>query len=229
MKKPGLVSIIIPVLNEKATISEIIKKVKSIQIRDAKKEIIVVDGNSTDGTLEILRNTDGVLLIENHNDRGKGSAVRTGLKSAKGNVVIIQDADLEYDPLDIEKCVRPILEGKANAVYGSRNLDPKNREHSTFLFYLGGIMITKFTNLLYGSSLTDEATCYKAFSSDLINSIKIERDGFDWEPEITAKTLRRTNIIEVPIRYSPRKKGKKISYIDGFKAIWTLIQCRIAS
>jgi len=218
-------SIIIPVYNEEKTIGKLLKKVKSVRIPNVEKEIIVVDGESTDRTPEILRKQNGIKVVLNENDRGKGSAVRKGLEFSSGSVVIIQDADLEYEPEDIVPCVRPIFRKRAKVVYGSRRLHKPNRKHSSFMFFLGGVVITKFTNLLYGSHLTDEPTCYKAFDSELLKSLSFKSDGFEWEPEVTAKILRRgINIWEVPIRYNPRLEGKKIRCMDGLKAVWTLLR-----
>jgi len=220
-------SIIIPVYNEQKTIEQLLNKVRSVEVSDTEKEIIVVDDGSTDQTLEILKRQKNIKVICHQKNQGKGAAFKTGLKNCLGDIVIIQDADLEYDPQDIKLCVEPILRKETKVVYGSRELNKKNKSHSDWLFFLGGKTVTWFTNLLYKSRLTDEPTCYKCFDARLIKSIDIKGNGFEWEPEITAKILKKgIKIKEVPISYFPRKEGKKIKYRDGLKAIWTLIKYR---
>ncbi len=230
MKKK--VSIIIPVFNEESTIKEVINKVLDIKSEDFDKEIIIVNDGSTDNTQDILNSFQSnhrIKIIEHKKNLGKGAAVRTGIKNATGDVIIIQDGDLEYDPKDIVKCVKPILSGKEKVVYGSRFLDKKQRKRiikeGRLLFYLGGRVITILTNFLFGVKLSDEPTCYKAFDSSIFRKIKIESNGFEWEPEVTAKVLKSgLQIKEVPITYYPRKEGKKIKYVDGLKAISTLVR-----
>ncbi len=218
-------SIIIPVYNEQKTIKLLLDKVKSVEF-GIKREIIVVDDCSTDQTFEISKN-EGVKVFHHEKNLGKGAAFKTGLNNCSGDVIIIQDADLEYDPEDIKLCLEPILKKQAQVVYGSRELNKKNKIHSNWLFFLGGKTVTWLTNLLYNSHLTDEPTCYKCFDAKLIKSINIKGNGFEWEPEITAKILKRgTKIKEVPINYFPRKKGKKMKYRDGIKALWTLLKYR---
>jgi glycosyltransferase involved in cell wall biosynthesis len=224
--KEKILSIIIPVYNEEKTILPLLEKIKTLEIPDIKKEIIVVDDASQDKTTKLLEKQDGIKLLKQPKNQGKGACFKAGLRKAQGDIIIIQDADLEYDPQDIKKCLQPILQGKAQVVYGSRELRKKNQK-GKFIFFLGGKMVTWFCNLLYGSHLTDEATCYKCFQSKLIKSLIIEGNGFEWEPEITAKILKNGFLIkEVPIQYFPRQKGKKINYQDGFKAFWTLIKYR---
>jgi dolichol-phosphate mannosyltransferase len=221
-------SILIPVYNEEATIGRLLDRVRALDTPGTEKEIIVIDGGSTDRSREILKSQAGIRLILSRRDTGKGSAVKRGLAASSGGIVIIQDADLEYDPRDIPLCMKPILEGRARVVYGSRRLRRENREHSGLLFLIGGILITKATNILFGSSLTDEPTCYKCFDSGLLKSLEIRSDGFEWEPEVTARILRQgIPIVEVPVRYRPRRKGKKIRYRDGFRALWTLLRFRL--
>lgn len=230
-----ILSIIIPCYNEKNTILEILEKVSSVEI-GMEKEIIIIDDGSTDGTREILRSISDkdnpvvFRVIFHPRNMGKGMAIRTGLKHASGDVIIIQDADLEYDPEDYHKLVAPIIEGKASVVYGSRNLE--RNEKSYWTYYLGGRFLSILTNLLYGSNITDEATCYKVFSHQVVDNIDLKCKGFEFCPEVTAKVLRKGyNIFEVPIRYNPRhvEEGKKIRPKDGVQAVWTLIKYRFIS
>lgn len=223
-----ILSIIIPVYNEKDTILHILQKVLSVNIE---KEIIIVDDGSTDGTREILKNLQipnvRLKVIFHEKNLGKGMAIRSAIKEVKGDIVIIQDADLEYDPNEYPKLIEPILQGKAKVVYGSRVL--KKNPKASFLFYLGGRFLSFLTNLLYGTKITDEPTCYKVFSADVLKSINLECRRFEFCPEVTAKIAKKGyKIIEVPISYRPRsvKEGKKIRWRDGFYAVWTLIKYR---
>lgn len=223
-----MLSIIIPVYNEEKTLRFVLKKIKSINL-EMEKEIIVVDDGSTDKTSEILAQEKNLKIFSHKRNLGKGMAVKTGLNNCRGDIIIIQDADLEYDPEDIKLCLRPILNKQVRVVYGSRELKKENKSHSSWLFFLGGKIVTRFTNLLYHSHLTDEPTCYKCFEAELIKAIDIRGRGFEWEPEVTAKILRQgVEIKEVPISYFPRKQkeGKKIKYRDGFKALETLLKYR---
>jgi glycosyltransferase involved in cell wall biosynthesis len=220
------VSIIIPVYNEAATIREIVTRVRSSPIN---KEIVIVDDGSADGTRDILKQIDypDVRIIMHGINQGKGMAIRTGLKYATGDYVLIQDADLEYDPADYEALLRPILRGKAQVVYGSRFLG----EHKAMLFWhsVGNRLLTLTTNIFYDSTLTDMETCYKLIPTDLIRSIRLRCRRFDFEPEITAKILKRGyRIYEVPISYAGREihEGKKITWRDGVPALLTLIKYR---
>jgi glycosyltransferase involved in cell wall biosynthesis len=220
------VSIIIPVYNEAVTIREILARVRSSPIN---KEIVIVDDGSTDGTREILKQVDypDVHIILHDVNQGKGMAIRTGLKYATGDYVLIQDADLEYDPADYEALLRPVLRGKATVVYGSRFLG----EHKAMLFWhsVGNRLLTLITNVFYDSTLTDMETCYKLIPTDLIRSIRLRCRRFDFEPEITAKILKRGyRIYEVPISYAGRElhEGKKITWRDGLPALFTLIKYR---
>ncbi len=220
-------SVIMPVYNERETVMEVIRRVKAV---DISKEIIVVDDASTDGTREILKSVepDSIRLICNQTNQGKGSSIRTALKFAVGDLVIIQDGDLELDPEDYPKLVKPILEGRAQVVYGSRRLAPTSPPINP-LFTLGGALLTRLTNLLYGSNLTDEATCYKVLPLKLLRDIDVKAKRFEFCQEVTAKVLKRGfTITEVPIRYFPRTVdgGKKIRWRDGLAAAWTLITYR---
>ena len=234
MKKYNLLSIIIPAYNEEKTIGHILKLVVNSRL-NIKKEIIVVNDGSIDDTRVMVRdfikkNPKNKIYLVNKKNNGKGSAVKLGLSLARGQIVIIQDADLEYDPNDYQKCIQPIIDGECKVVYGSRVLEKTNKRYSHLSFFVGGKMITLFTNLLYGSRLTDETTCYKTFDVEIIKSIKIENDKFNWEPEVTAKILKEgIKIKEVPINYYPRtlKEGKKISWKDGIEAFYTLIRYRL--
>jgi glycosyltransferase involved in cell wall biosynthesis len=225
-------SIIIPVFNEKNTILELLRKVEAVDLNslDFKKEIIIVDDCSTDGTREILDSLgDKYKIIYHSKNQGKGAAIKTGLKWASGDYIIIQDADLEYDPKDYKTLLEYALKNNAEVVYGSRNLNPENK-HSNLLYYLGGIFFTWLTNILYGIRITDESTGYKMFKTDLLKTIPLKSKRFEFCPEITAKIAKRgIKIHEVPINYSPRpvKAGKKISWWkDGLKTAWTLIKYR---
>ncbi len=228
-------SVIIPAYNERYTIAEILRRVKDAPI-DAdlhvEKEIIVVDDGSTDGTREILAHIaeedPDILVLFHDRNQGKGAAIRTALRHATGDYVIIQDADLEYDPRDYSVLLRPLVEGKADVVYGSRFLGP----HRAFLFlhYLGNKFLNLVTNILYDTILTDMETCYKMFRADVIKNIPLKARGFEFEPEVTAKVLKRGyRVFEVPISYSGRdfSEGKKIHpWKDGLRALWTLIKYR---
>ncbi len=222
-------SIIIPVYNEKSTIHEILKKVKEVRIN---KEIIVVDDGSTDGTREILEQERGGDLVVVYNSLiniGKGAAVRIGFEQVSGDVVIIQDADLELDPQDCHELIRPVLEGKADVVYGSRFL--KKVRGLSLRTRIANRILTFLTNALYHTSLTDMETCYKVIKTGIIKEIKFKSIGFEIEPEITAKLTRLGyKIHEVPISYHPRtvEQGKKIRWTDGLKAIYFLIKYRFA-
>ena len=225
MKK---ISVIVPVYNEKKTIKTLLERVKAVAL-PLEKEIIVVDDGSGDGSTEILKNVDGIRLIHHTKNKGKGAAVKTGLSHATGDIIIIQDGDLEYDPQDYKELIKPILENKAKVVYGSRMLNKKNKNHSSTSFYLGGITLSFLTNILYSSHITDEPTCYKTFRADIIKTIALESDGFEFCPEVTAKILKKgIKIYEVPIAYNPRsvKDGKKLNWKDGWRAIFTLLKHR---
>ncbi len=219
-------SILIPIFNERATVLEIIKRVQAVAFE---KEIIAVDDGSTDGTRELLPETekDGVIVLYHDYNRGKGAAIRTALERATGDIIVIQDADLEYDPRDYGQLVQPIVEGRAKVVYGSRFLGP--RMAMFFWHMLANKMLTLMTNILYDTILSDMETGYKAFRADVIKNMMLRSHRFDFEPEVTAKVLKqRIRIFEVPISYYGREysEGKKIGMKDGFIAIWTLLKYR---
>ena len=223
------VSVLIPAYNEARTIASCLEAVYSRNPgRDL--EVIVVDDGSNDGTYEAARAAarPGTAVLAHEKNAGKGTAIRTALAKATGEVVLIQDADLEYDPADYAKLLLPIEEGRAEVVYGSRHLAAGN-ERSYARYYWGGRLVSVVTNLLYGSSITDEPTCYKVFKTALLRSFDLRCTGFEFCPEATAKTLLRGIAIhEVPISYRPRRieEGKKIRWHDGIEALWTLLRLR---
>ncbi len=220
-----MISVIIPVYNEKATVAQLIRRVSKVPFE---KEIIVVDDGSNDGTADILKEFSGrVKLISHDQNKGKGAAIRTALREVRGDIVITQDADLEYDPSDYGKLLEPILNGETDVVYGSRNL--KDNPKSNPSFYLGGVILSKLANFLYGAHITDEATGYKLFRTEVLKSLNLRCNGFEFCPEVTAKVLRRGHKIkEIPISYQPRgfSQGKKICWLDGVKAVITLLKYR---
>lgn len=231
-------SIIIPVYNEEKTIEEILKKVINEKIPGIEKEIIVVDDGSTDKTREKLNNilqSKSFKTILHDKNQGKGAAVLSGIKNAIGDYIIIQDADLEYDPKFIRQLIKPILEKKSKVVYGTRikRLPHLKGEEKTFRFllhYFGNRFLSLITSVLYGQWITDMETCYKLFPKDALNGVKMNAKGFEFEPEVTAKLLKRGyKILELPIEVKPRgyEEGKKISAVkDGSKAIWYLFKYR---
>lgn len=227
MKK---LTVLVPVYNEKNSIRALIQQVKKVVLMDdIEKEIIIVDDGSTDGTRKILDSIDGCKIILQESNRGKGFAIRTGLKHATGDYVIIQDADLEYDPNDYNKLLNEVQTNGADAVYGSRRLNESNEKYSGISFYVGGVLVTWFTNFLYDTNLTDEPTCYKLIKTELLKSFDLECEGFEFCPEVTAKlALNEIPITEVPISYYPRHadEGKKITWADGFIAFKTLWKFR---
>jgi glycosyltransferase involved in cell wall biosynthesis len=222
------ISVLIPVYNEKNTIQEITKRVQAMKLAD---EIIIVDDGSTDGTRALLAEMDGkgnVRVLLHEKNQGKGAAVRTGISSATGGVLIIQDADLEYDPREYPNLLKPIQEGNAEVVYGSRFL---GAPHRAILFWnmVANRLLTFMTNILYNTILTDMETGYKVFKREVVADMKIHAKRFDFEPEFTAKILKKkSRIYEVPITFNPRdyNEGKKIKMTDAFEAVWTLFKYR---
>jgi len=221
-------SVIIPVYNEVKNVEEILKRVQSTKLVD---EIIVVDDGSKDGTRDILANLDGkkkVRVILHEQNQGKGAAVVTGMKAAKGDILLIQDADLEYDPRDYPTLLQPIEEGLADVVYGSRFLGAAHRV-TMFWHQVANKLLTFMTNILYDSILTDMETGYKVFKREVIEGMTIHSKRFNFEPEFTAKILKRKyRIFEVPITFNPRdyNDGKKIKLKDAFEAVWALVKFR---
>jgi len=221
----GCVSVIVPVYNEVAHVDELLQ---AIHASPVKKEIIIVDDGSTDGTREKLRAmplADDVTVVFHEKNCGKGAAIRTALAYARGEYVLIQDSDLEYDPQDYSALLRPLEQRQANVVYGVR----PDRPERGLRFFLGAKLLTYLANLLYGAGIHDEATCYKVFRRSLIAQIDLECRRFEFCPEVTAKLCRMgEKIAEVPIAYAPRTagEGKKIRHADGWLAIWTLLRYR---
>jgi len=221
-------SVIIPVYNEVENIEEILKRVKATK-RAA--EIIVVDDGSQDGTRDLLKKLDGkgrVRVILREKNQGKGAAVRTGLDAAAGDILLIQDADLEYDPRDYPTLLQPLEEGLADVVYGSRFLGGPRRA-TMFWHMIANKMLTFMTNILYDTILSDMETGYKVFRREVVDGMKLRSKRFDFEPEFTAKALKRKyHIYEVPISFNPRdySQGKKIGLKDAFEAVWTLLKYR---
>lgn len=220
-------SVIIPVYNEKNTVHEIIRQVLDVKL-DMEKEIILIDDGSTDGTREILENLEypNVKVKLHEKNQGKGAALRTGFSLATGDFVIIQDADLEYDPREYPILLTPLLDGRADAVYGSRFLGGPHRV-LFFWHYIGNKMLTTLSNILSNLNLTDMETCYKVFRKETLDKLTLKSKRFGIEPEITIKLARqKSRIYEVPISYSGRDytEGKKIGWKDGVAAIYHLIR-----
>jgi glycosyltransferase involved in cell wall biosynthesis len=221
-------SVVISCYNERNTIEALVKTVKEAPYAD--KEIIIVDDFSTDGTRDILRTRlegGGITVVYHERNRGKGAALRTGFKHANGDIVIVKDADLEYDPAEYPRIVKPILEGKAEVVYGSRFMGSDAHRVVYYWHMVGNWLLTTVSNMLTNINLTDMETCYKAFRRDILEKITIEEDRFGFEPEITAKVAKlRCRIYEVGISYYGRtyEQGKKIGWKDGFRAIWCIVK-----
>jgi glycosyltransferase involved in cell wall biosynthesis len=221
-------TVIIPAFNEKNTIQEIVRRVQATKLVD---EIIIVDDGSTDGTRALIATMDGkenVKVILHEKNQGKGAAVNTGISAATGDVLMIQDADLEYDPREYPNLMKPIEEGLADVVYGSRFL---GAPHRAILFWnmVANKLLTLMTNILYNNILTDMETGYKVFKREVVADMKIHAKRFDFEPEFTAKILKKNvRLFEVPITFNPRdySEGKKIKMKDAFEAVWTLLKYR---
>jgi len=217
-------SIIVPVYNEEATIEEVLRRVKAL---DLEKEIIVVDDCSTDRTPELLQRANGVKVIYSATNQGKGAAIRAGLQHATGDIIVIQDADLEYFPEDLPALIEPIVSGRADVVYGSRFL--KGRPFMRWQNYLANRLLAFVASVLYGRRVSDEATCYKAFRTEVLRQVRLTCKRFEFCPEVTAKLLKRgIRYEEVPVRYRARAlvQGKKIRTWDGVVALWTLLKYR---
>ena len=223
-----MLSVIVPVFNERVTIAEILRRIRAAQV-PLELEVVVVDDGSSDGTGKVLQalQDSTVRVVSHAGNQGKGAAVRTGLAMVRGDVVLVQDADLEYDPDDWSKLLDPLLKGKAQVVYGSRFTG--ERKNMLPSHWMGNRFLTLVTNVLYRSTLSDMETCYKLFDRRVLEGITIESDRFEFEPEITAKVLRRGyRIYEVPISYAGREldEGKKIGWRDGIGALVTLVRYR---
>ncbi|HKG27058.1 MAG TPA: glycosyltransferase family 2 protein [Thermomicrobiales bacterium] len=227
-RRIGLVSVIVPVYNERPTVAELLRRVRAVRIPT---QIIVVDDGSTDGTTEIVREEAArgtIELVVHGVNRGKGAAVRSGLARVRGEVVIVQDADLEYDPAEYPRLLEPIEKGLAKVVYGSRFLGP----HRAMYFWhsVGNKLLTLTCNVLFDTTLTDLETCYKVFTVDVVRSFRLRSDRWGFDPEVTAKVLKRGHrIYEIPISYAGREfhEGKKIAWQDGFRVFFALLRYRV--
>lgn len=223
-------SVIIPVYNEAKTIAELIKRVQAVALQ---KEIILVDDGSDDETFAIAKQFEGddFIAVQHPTNQGKGAAIRTALQYVKGDLVIIQDGDLETEPQDYIHLVQPIIEGKAKVVYGSRNLNPTSGNRY-WLYDFGGRFISLWTNFLYQQNITDEAACYKVFKTEILKSIPLTYNRFEFCPEVTARISKLgITIHELPMHYYPRSfsEGKKMKWTDGLKAFWVLLKLRFAN
>jgi glycosyltransferase involved in cell wall biosynthesis len=221
-------SVIVPVFDERNTVAEIVRRMRAVDI-GLEREFVLVDDGSTDGTRDVLRQLEDstVRVVLHDRNRGKGAAIRTGLEHITGDLVLVQDADLEYDPEDWPKLLAPMLRGKAQVVYGSRFTG--ERRNMLFLHWVGNRFLSLVTNVLYNTTLSDMETCYKLFDRRVLDAITLRSSGFEFEPEVTAKVLRRgIRIYEVPISYAGREyhEGKKITWRDGLVAVWALLKYR---
>jgi glycosyltransferase involved in cell wall biosynthesis len=238
-----LLSIVMPVFNEEQFLETIIKRVQKVDLGDMERELILVDDCSQDKSPQIMAALEGqtspnpdakpferpIKLLSHPVNMGKGAALRTGFAAAEGDLILIQDADLEYDPEDYHKLLKPLLDGKAEVVYGSRFTG--ERRNMFFLNWMGNKFLTLVTNMLYNTTLSDMETCYKLFTKNSLEGIVIRSDRFNFEPEITAKILKkRIRIYEVPISYTGREfdEGKKITWKDGLVALWCLVKFRFS-
>jgi len=234
-----VLSVVVPVYNERSTLLELVDRVRAVPIR---KQIILVDDGSRDGTRDLLRDLEAnpledalntVKIVFHDENRGKGAALRTGFQHSSGQLVIVQDADNEYDPSEFPRLLQPLVEGKADVVYGSRFLGDYSHRVLYYWHYLGNRFLTTLSNCFTNLNLTDMETCYKVFRSEVIKEIlpTLKQDRFGFEPEITAKVARRhLRIYEQSISYSGRtyEQGKKIGWRDGFKALWCIVRYALA-
>lgn len=226
-------SIVIPVFNEEKTIEKLIKRVIGVDLGKIDKEIIVVDDGSSDRTSKILnevvKKNKSLKLLTHKTNLGKGWALRTGFSKASGDVVVVQDGDMEYEPNDFKKMLDKMDEKGVRVVYGSRRIEPKNKQYSGLGFYAGGLFLTYMANILYGCRITDEPTCYKMIDKKLLDNLDVKAKRFEFCPEVTAKICKKgEKIYEVPILYNPRhvNQGKKIKLKDFFEAVWTLLKLK---
>ena len=227
-----LLSIIIPVYNEKQTLESLVEKVRAVDLSSLglDREVVVVDDCSQDGTSDVaqnLANKGKIRLIRHLKNQGKGAALQTGFQGAQGDLLLIQDADLEYDPEEYPKLLKPIVDGKADVVYGSRFMGGEPHRVLYFWHYLGNRFLTLLSNMVTNLNLTDMETCYKVFRSPVLKSITLEEKRFGFEPEVTAKIARLgCRIYEVGISYTGRTytEGKKINWKDGIRALWCILK-----
>ncbi len=228
-------SIVIPAYNEEATIRQVIEKARQAPIAGLEREIVAVDDGSTDRTANVLRSLPEITALFHAKNRGKGAALKTGFAAATGDLLLIQDADLEYNPSDYAALLRPILEDRADVVMGSRFASERptffwGKHRSPFFsHYIGNLVITGLTNLLYGHNATDYYGGYKVFKRSVIDSVAVDSDGFNYDNELLCKILRRGwRIAEVPIAYQPRSyaEGKKITWKDGIGLLWSIVKSR---
>lgn len=231
-------SVVIPAYNEEQTVADTIQRVKAVNLGAIDLEIVVVDDGSKDRTREILKTIPGIRVVLHERNSGKGAAVKSGFRAATGDIVLIQDADLEYDPQDYGALLQPILDGRVEAVMGSRftlerpQFFGKGAKSPFFTHYIGNILIIALTNFLYRHSSTDYEGGLKAFSKSVVDSVPIAANGFEYDNELICKLLRRGHrIAEVPIKYRPRtyEQGKKIKWRDGVRMVWTIVQWRFRS
>jgi len=228
-------SVIIPAYDEEVTIAAIVERVQAVQLPGVDKEIIVVDDGSKDRTGDVLQRLAGIRVVRHVRNAGKGAALTTGIQAATGDMILIQDADLEYDPRDYAAVIHPLVEGRADAVMGSRFVLYKltffGKHRSPYLLhYIGNQIITTATNLLYGQRFTDYEGCYKAFRRSVIVSTPVIATGFEFDNELICKLLRKgARVAEVPIHYVPRtyESGKKITWRDGVIMLWTIMKWRV--
>jgi glycosyltransferase involved in cell wall biosynthesis len=234
MAQPHLVSILVPAYGEQNTIGEVVRRVLALEEFDL--ELIIVDDGSTDDTLAVARAAAGddprVRLLAHERNRGKGAAVRTGIADSRGDIVVIQDADMEYDPCDLPKVLQPLIDGVADVVYGTRLRGGEPQRAHLFWHFLGNRFLSLLTNVLFNTTISDMEVGYKAFRGDLIRSFTLVSDDFAFEPEVTAKVLLTPGVrlYEIPIAYYGRgyDEGKKITWRDGFKAVWALLRFRFS-
>jgi glycosyltransferase involved in cell wall biosynthesis len=221
------VTFLIPAYNEGGTIAKVIEQVQALPFA---KQLIVIDDGSTDGTAEVVEALDGVLLLRQAH-RGKGAAVRAGIPHAEGEIVVIQDADLEYDPADVPALIEPILEGHADVVYGSRLSGGRPQRAYLFWHRVGNRFLSLAAGVLFNTTLSDMETGYKAFRRDVLVSLDLRENGFGIEPEVTGRICKqRLRIYELPVSYYGRTydEGKKITWRDGFRALWVLVRVRVS-